>query len=145
MCNGLDQQVRQVTQRSVEGVVDPLGAGVCCDFGRQAPQQPSQRLGAVALQREEVLESWPMTPSMIWRLPEAKSADRPSTTPCGNRCLGWPPPAPRIAPSKGALGRGAASINGHLADASTLGGPYSSARGRGRIPSPTGFAPGLPP
>src|SRR5215210_8321733 len=56
MCNELNQQVRQVTQRSVEGVVDPLCAGVCCDLGGQARQQPSQRLGTVALQREEVLE-----------------------------------------------------------------------------------------
>src|SRR5215213_8401618 len=56
MCNELYKQVRQVTQRSAEGTVDPLSAGVCCDLGRQAPQQSSQRLGAVALQIEEVLE-----------------------------------------------------------------------------------------
>src|SRR5215203_687034 len=56
MCNELDQQVRQVAQRSVEGVVDPLSAGVCRDLGGQARQQPYQRLGPVALQSEEVLE-----------------------------------------------------------------------------------------
>src|SRR5215218_7190077 len=56
MCNELDQQVRQVAQRSVEGVVDPLSAGVCRDLCRQARQQPSQRLGTMALQTEEVLE-----------------------------------------------------------------------------------------
>ena len=37
MCNELDQQVRQVAQRSAKGVVDPLAAGVCCDLGRQTP------------------------------------------------------------------------------------------------------------
>jgi hypothetical protein len=56
MCNGLDQQVRQLTQRSVEGVVDPLSAGVCCDLGDQSRQQPYQRFGMMALQTEEVLE-----------------------------------------------------------------------------------------
>jgi hypothetical protein len=56
MCNELYEQVRQVAQRSTEGVVDPLSAGVCRDLGGQARQQPSQRLGAVTLQREEVLE-----------------------------------------------------------------------------------------
>ena len=35
MCNELDQQVRQVAQRSAKGVVDPLAQGVCCDLGRQ--------------------------------------------------------------------------------------------------------------
>ena len=56
MCNDLDEQVRQVAQRSAEGVVNSLSAGVCRDLGRQARQQPSQRLGTVALQTEEVLE-----------------------------------------------------------------------------------------
>src|SRR5215218_7834719 len=56
MCNELDQQVRQVAQRSAEGVVDPLSAGVCRHLGGQARQQPSQRLGPMALQSEEVLE-----------------------------------------------------------------------------------------
>jgi hypothetical protein len=72
MCKELDQQVRQMTQRSAEGVVDPLCAGVGHDLGGQTPQQPSQRLGTVALQREEVLELAYVTPSMIWRLPEAQ-------------------------------------------------------------------------
>jgi hypothetical protein len=56
MCNELYEQIRQVSQRSAQRVVDPLSAGVCCDLGRQAPQKPSQRLGPVALQTEEVLE-----------------------------------------------------------------------------------------
>ena len=68
----LDQQIRQLSQRSVEGVVDPLCAGVGRDLGRQTPQQPSQRLGPVALQGEEILELPDLTPSMICRLPEAQ-------------------------------------------------------------------------
>src|SRR5215210_7988244 len=56
MCNELYEQVRQVAQRSAERVVDPLSAGVGRHLGRQARQKPSQRLGAVALQTEEVLE-----------------------------------------------------------------------------------------
>jgi hypothetical protein len=39
---------------------------------------------------------------------------------------------------------GGRSKTGHPADALTLGPPYSSARGRGQIPFPIGFAPGLP-
>ena len=34
MCNELNQQVRQMAQRSSEGVVDLLCAGVGCDLGR---------------------------------------------------------------------------------------------------------------
>jgi hypothetical protein len=56
MRNYLNQQVRQVTQRSAEGVVHPLGARVRRDLGGQTRKQPSQRLGTVALQAEEVLE-----------------------------------------------------------------------------------------
>jgi hypothetical protein len=56
MCNELDQQVRQVTQRSAEGIIDRLCAGLGCDLCRQTPQQPSHRLGAVTLQSDEVLE-----------------------------------------------------------------------------------------
>jgi hypothetical protein len=56
MRNYLNQQVRQVAQRSAEGVVDPLGARVRRDLGGQTRKQPSQRLGPVALQREEVLQ-----------------------------------------------------------------------------------------
>jgi len=41
-------------------------------------------------------------------------------------------------------GLGEAFINGRLADALTLDTPNSSARGRGRIPVPIGFASGLP-
>ena len=52
----LDQQVCQLTQRSVDRVVDLLSAGVGRDLGGQARQQPSQRLGAVALQSEDVLQ-----------------------------------------------------------------------------------------
>jgi hypothetical protein len=45
-----------MTQRSAEGVVNALCAGVGHDLGGQTRQQPTQRLGTVALQREEVLE-----------------------------------------------------------------------------------------
>ena len=56
MCNELDQEICQLTQRSPDGVVDPLNAGVGRDLRRQARQQPSKRFGAVSLQSEEVLE-----------------------------------------------------------------------------------------
>src|SRR5215218_3778196 len=56
MCNELDQQIRQVAQRSAEGVVDPLAAGVRGDLGRQTSQQPAEGLRTVVLQREEILE-----------------------------------------------------------------------------------------
>jgi len=52
----LDQQIGQVTRRSAEGAVDPLSAGVGCNLGRQARQQPAEGLGPVAFQAEEVLE-----------------------------------------------------------------------------------------
>ncbi len=71
MCNELDQQVCQVAERSTEGVVDPLSTGVGRNLGRKARQQPAEGLGSVVLQAEEVLESWQITPSMIWRLPDA--------------------------------------------------------------------------
>jgi hypothetical protein len=64
----LDQQVRQVTQGPAEGVVDPLGAGVGRDLGGQTCQQPLKGLGAVALQREEVLESWQIEGPSVWAL-----------------------------------------------------------------------------
>ena len=56
MRNYLNQQVRQVAQRSAQGVVYPLGARVGRDLGGQTRKQPSQRLGPVALHTEEVLE-----------------------------------------------------------------------------------------
>src|SRR5215213_2944910 len=56
MCNELDQQVRQVTKRSAQRSVDSLGAGISCDLGRQARQQPAQRLRPMALHAEEVLQ-----------------------------------------------------------------------------------------
>jgi hypothetical protein len=56
MCNELDEQVRQMSQRSAERVVDPLSTGVSRDLGGQASQQPTQCLRPVALQAEEVLE-----------------------------------------------------------------------------------------
>src|SRR5215208_4992204 len=56
MCNELDQQVRQVTKRSAQRSVDSLGAGIRCDLGRQARQQPAQRLRPMALHAEEVLQ-----------------------------------------------------------------------------------------
>src|SRR5215208_2723814 len=56
MCNELYEQIRQVAQRSAERVVDLLCAGVGHNLGSQTPQQPSQRLRTMTLQREEVLE-----------------------------------------------------------------------------------------
>jgi len=56
MCNELDQQVRKVAQRSAEGVVDALAAGVRGDLRRQMSQQPAEGLGSVTLQSEEILE-----------------------------------------------------------------------------------------
>ena len=56
MCNELDQQIRQVAQRSAKGVVHPLAQGVCCDLGRQTPYKAAQRLRTMALQSVEVLE-----------------------------------------------------------------------------------------
>src|SRR5829696_847277 len=56
MCNEPYEQVLQVAQRSAERVFDRLGASVGRNLCCQARQQPSQRLGAVALQTEEVLE-----------------------------------------------------------------------------------------
>jgi hypothetical protein len=56
MCNELDQQVCQVTERSTEGVVDPLPTGVGRNLGRKARQQSSEGLGSVTLQAEEFLE-----------------------------------------------------------------------------------------
>src|SRR5215203_7050812 len=52
----LDQQVRQVTHRPTEGIVDALSAGVCRDLGRQTCQKPAEGLRSVALQAEKVLK-----------------------------------------------------------------------------------------
>src|SRR5215211_934080 len=41
MCNEVDQQVRQVTKWPAERSVGSLGAGIRCDLGRQARQQPA--------------------------------------------------------------------------------------------------------
>ena len=41
MCNELDQQVRQVTKWPAERSVGSLGAGIRCDLGPQARQQPA--------------------------------------------------------------------------------------------------------
>jgi hypothetical protein len=56
MCNELDQQLCQVTQRSAERIIDPLATGVRRDLGRHARQQPTEGLGSVALQAEELLQ-----------------------------------------------------------------------------------------
>src|SRR5215210_5425389 len=56
MCNELDQQVHQMARRATKRVVYPLGASVGRNLSRHSRQQTSQRLGAVALQAEEVLE-----------------------------------------------------------------------------------------
>ena len=45
-----------MAQRATKGAVEPLSAGVGRDLGRHSRQQPAQSLGAVAFQREEVLE-----------------------------------------------------------------------------------------
>jgi hypothetical protein len=102
MCNELDQQVRQVAQRSAEEVVHPLSARVRRDLGGQTRKQPSQRLGPMALQSEEVLELADETPSDDLALGRGPAPIRPSITLGGNRCWGWQQQAPRIAPSNGA-------------------------------------------
>src|SRR5215216_7452804 len=56
MHNSSNQQIGQVAQRTTELDIEPLPAGVGCDFGSQTSQQPLQGLGPVALQGEEVLE-----------------------------------------------------------------------------------------
>src|SRR5215212_12123000 len=56
MRNELQQEVGQSTYRSTQGMVEPFGAGVGRDLGRQASQQPPKGLRPVALQREEVLQ-----------------------------------------------------------------------------------------
>jgi hypothetical protein len=57
MRNELDEKVGQVTQRPpIIPVVEPLSTSVGRDLGRQAGQKPTQRLGPVALQGEDVLE-----------------------------------------------------------------------------------------
>lgn len=50
MCDESDQQVRQMTQRSAQGGVDPLGAGIRSDLGGQTRQQSLEGLRPVALQ-----------------------------------------------------------------------------------------------
>jgi hypothetical protein len=83
MCNDLDQKFRQVTQRSAEGTVDPLGASVGRDFGGQSWQQPSQGLGSVEFESEEILEL-PDHPFHDLALGGGPTADRPSAKPCGS-------------------------------------------------------------
>jgi hypothetical protein len=61
-----------MAQRPTQEIVDPLPAGVRHDLGRRTRQQPAQGLGALTLQAEEILVSWPITPSMIRRLPDAQ-------------------------------------------------------------------------
>jgi hypothetical protein len=56
MCNELDQQICQVAEQSIEGVVDALSTGVCRNLGRQTCQQPAEGLRSMTLQAEEVLE-----------------------------------------------------------------------------------------
>jgi hypothetical protein len=47
MRNEQDQQAHQVAQQALNGVVDPLSAGVGRDLGRNSREQTSQRFGAV--------------------------------------------------------------------------------------------------
>ncbi len=56
VCNCSDQQAGQSTQRSSRVRVKDLAAGVGGDLGGQPSEQPAERLGAVALQPQEVLE-----------------------------------------------------------------------------------------
>src|SRR5215211_4651014 len=56
MHNRSDQEIRKVTQRPVEQGVEPLPERVGCQLGGQAGEQTAQRLRAVALQGEEVLQ-----------------------------------------------------------------------------------------
>jgi hypothetical protein len=83
----LDQQVRQLTQRPTEGVVHALSAGVGRDLGGQTCQQPGEGLRSMTLQREEVLESWQITPSTIWRFPSEASPTAIGLRPCPARVL----------------------------------------------------------
>ncbi len=73
-----------MAQRSAEGTVDLLRAGVrYYDLGGgQASQQSPPRVLARwrAPSPEEILELAPITPSMIWRLPDAQQGDPLSTT-----------------------------------------------------------------
>jgi hypothetical protein len=101
MRNELYEQVRQMTQRSAEGVVDRLGAGVCCDLGRQTPQQRPPNVLARWRSTEKKSLSWPITPSMIWRLPEAQRRSAFDHA-LGELFFGRPQPALRKPPSKGA-------------------------------------------
>src|SRR5215217_6794274 len=48
MHNSSNQQIGQVAQRTTELDIEPLPAGVGCDFGSQTSQQPLQGLGPVA-------------------------------------------------------------------------------------------------
>ena len=73
MHNFSDQQIGQAAQRTTELRVQALPAGVRGDLRRQASQKPFEGLRPVALQEEEVLESWFMTPSTICRFPAAHS------------------------------------------------------------------------
>ena len=72
MCNELYEQVRQVAQRSAEGVVNPLSAGVyAATLAAKRVNSPPNVLARWRSKQKKSL-SWPMTPSMIWRLPDAQ-------------------------------------------------------------------------
>jgi hypothetical protein len=56
MHNRSDQEIREVAQGPAEQGVEPLPERVGCQLGGQAGEQTAQRLRAVALQGEEVLQ-----------------------------------------------------------------------------------------
>jgi hypothetical protein len=56
MHNRSGQKVGQVAQRSPQLVVEPLPASVGHHLGRHADQKPTQRLGPMELQGEDVFE-----------------------------------------------------------------------------------------
>src|SRR5215210_7227962 len=92
-----------MSQRAAEGVVDSLSTGVGRDLGRQACQQPSQRLGAVALQAEEVLElaDHPLDDLALACAPYSSSQRRSHSTPVNPlsaRYASWRSDATRASP-----------------------------------------------
>src|SRR5919107_3669210 len=72
MCNELDQQVRQVTKWPAERSVGSLGAGIYAATlaVRRASSPPNVFARWRSTQKKSF--SWQITPSMIWRLPEAQ-------------------------------------------------------------------------
>src|SRR5215210_2850573 len=80
----LDQQVRQVTQGPTEGLVHTLSAGVGRDLGSQTCQKPAQRLRAVTLQAEKVLQ---LADHPLYDLPLSRCPLPIGLRPCPPRVL----------------------------------------------------------